>query len=131
MRRQMPQPIEPDETPVATISDGNPERSGLPALASVPEKRDPEPFTWRDQTAYRCPFCPMDSLDEAAVIEHIAEKHPIPPPPITAAMPVAVPSAPADDDDPPASDSDDPDAPKQESTGDDPESGADNAPEEV
>ena len=57
---------------------------------------DRKPITgeWAGIAQYRCPFCPYDSLYEDAVTAHIAEKHPLPPPPITSP---ASPDVPAPD----------------------------------
>lgn len=45
--------------------------------------RDPIAGEWAGIPQYRCPFCAFDALDAAATVAHIAEKHPLPPPPIT------------------------------------------------
>ena len=49
-----------------------------PVIARVPVRGE-----WAGIPQYRCPFCPYDSLVEDVVVAHIAEKHPVSPPPIT------------------------------------------------
>lgn len=54
-----------------------------PAKNAPAIERTPIEGEWAGIPQYRCPFCPYDSLFREAVQAHIAEKHPLPPPPIT------------------------------------------------
>lgn len=55
-----------------------PEATKEPVIERVPVQGE-----WAGIPQYRCPFCPYDALYEDAVVAHIAEKHPLPPPKIT------------------------------------------------
>lgn len=57
--------------------------STAPAAKKAAANREPITGEWAGIAQYRCPFCPYDSLYVDAVTEHIAEKHPLPPPKIT------------------------------------------------
>lgn len=53
------------------------------AAKTAASNRKPITGEWAGIPQYRCPFCLYDSLFEDATIDHIAEKHPLPPPKIT------------------------------------------------
>lgn len=69
--------------------------SGTKAAAkTAAANREPITGEWAGFAQFLCPFCPYDALNDDAVRAHIAEKHPLPPPKITAPVaPEAEPDA--------------------------------------